>query len=118
VWAYNETDKEATSLMFNPNSKVLARVYWASAFDVAELGEMLPDIVDEDTENELTLHFSKTDNAFGEGKTLWFPNIIDANLQQGFTTEAIAKAEVLLWLIATRPSYLKGINERLQGIFT
>lgn len=83
-----------------------------SAFTVAELGVMLPESCDMlDSE---PIYFSKCENAFGEGKVLWSPNLITIDLQKGFQTEAECKASVLIYLLEKKEITAEEVNARLK----
>lgn len=83
----------------------------AWAYSVTEIGVMLPDEIKR--EGALLFHWS--DNCFGEGVRLHFPNLYKPEIQGGYESEAECRADTLIYLIENNYITAAECNERLQA---
>lgn len=79
------------------------------AFSVAELGQMMPDEYD-----GYKLQFHWTDDAYGEGRRLYFSSIMSVEQLAGFETEADLRAEILIAMLESGQTTVDECIKRLK----
>lgn len=86
------------------------------AYNVAELGVMLPEKIKMGRLDGYHLQYHRTEEPFGEDRPLWFSSPIINGLygNPAHTTEAIMKADLLIYLIENNHITADEANKRLE----